>query len=200
MTTPPEPLGRNFTLAVWSRFACAALLDTSSSQSPISATAWDEIKTSGAPSTYCEQVTNLRSWGGFGTLFPLKTTTYVRLSVQFLSGEHDQAALAVWTYVVPLTTMSRLAVIGRVRWMPFDCNSHRNMPPRQSNCRNIEEFLLSYQDIAGAWLFVPVITKTYAAFHLRHNGTSGVSLSPISQLVDINLVCCMSAAALTVHY
>ena len=110
-------------------FGCVALLDTGSPQTFIRQDVLDRMLTVGAASIACEEKCAPRSWGGFGESTPLKTSTRVRLSVQFFRENEPTCSLAVWACAVPPSVMQHAALLGRESWMRFNSRSYRSLPP-----------------------------------------------------------------------
>ena len=82
-------------------YRCAALLDTGSPQTFIRRDVLSRMLLVGTASAACEGPCSPRSWGGFGESAPLRTSTSIRLSVQFFRGNEPTCFLAVWACVVP---------------------------------------------------------------------------------------------------
>lgn len=84
--------------------------------------------------------------------------------------------------------------------MLFDFRSDRTLLAHRSVDCIFRMLLLSHHDIAGTSVFVAASTKANATFYLRYRSASGVSLALPLQLVNINLIRCMGAAALAGPY
>ena len=177
-------------------FPCVALLDTGSPQSFINEGAWRQLQTAGAGTPSSERVSTPRSWGGFGTSAPLRTSRSIRLSVQFLRGDRSTASLAVWAYIVPESAMSHAVLLGRDSWMRF--NSRRYSRP--SDDSRFGELVLVQHSDRGAKAYARDPSAVGTAFHLRYAGPTGVSLSHMPKMLEVNLVRCSGAPALTGHY
>ena len=177
-------------------FPCVALLDTGSPQSFINEGAWRQLQTAGAGTPSSERVSTPRSWGGFGTSAPLRTSRSIRLSVQFLRGDRSTASLAVWAYIVPESAMSHAVLLGRDSWMRF--NSRRYSRP--SDDSRFGELVLAQHSDRGAKAYARDPSAVGTAFHLRYAGPTGVSLSHMPKMLEVNLVRCSGAPALTGHY
>ena len=86
-------------------YHCGALLDSGSPASFITSNALGTMLASGAVSEQFIIISNIRSWGGFGSAKALKTSIMVGLTVQFYHRADPSAALAVWCHVVPANSL-----------------------------------------------------------------------------------------------
>ena len=112
-------------------YSCVALLDTGSPQTFIRHDVLDRMLSVGAASAACEWPCNPRSWGGFVESVPLRTSTSIRLSVQFFRNNDPTCSLAVWAYVVPSSVMQHDVLLGRDSWMRFNtCLLYTSPSPR----------------------------------------------------------------------
>ena len=182
-----------------STFGCIGLLDTGSPQTFIREDAWDKMKSIQAASLACESETQPRVWGGFGDHEPLRTTKYVRLSIQFLHGQVPSAKLAVWAYVVPRGTMEHSLLLGRDSWPRFKY-SYRKLPRPHPSGRTLGELTLRHIDHNGARAYVVSSDCELPQYHLIYSGTAEVSLSTEPQQVSVDLVRKCGTPALEGHY
>ena len=139
---------------------------------------WEHMKQVGAASDVCEITTQPRVWGGFGdSTTPLTTRKSVRLSVQFFHNTDRSASLAVWAYVVPDSTMAHALLLGRDSYMRFDKRTYRTLPPiSQHSAPRGELNLEHFGTLAGALAYKKDDKATGAAYHLKYDGCTGVTL------------------------
>ena len=154
----------------------------------------------GAASSACERPSRRRSWGGFGESDPLRTATHIRLSVQFFHEKEPTCSLAVWACVVPPSAMQHAVFLGRESGMRFNTRSYRALPPRPLGNRILGELTLSHHATIGEADYAVDPAASNGAFHLRYDGTTGVTLSDEPQLLAVNLVRSNGSPALTGHY
>ena len=76
-------------------YRCVALLDTGSPQTFIRRYVLGRMLLVGAASPACERPCSPRSWAVYGEYSPLRTSTSIRLSVQFFRGNEATCSLAV---------------------------------------------------------------------------------------------------------
>ena len=141
----------------------------------------------GAAAANCEQDYALRPWGGFGKSAPLRTSTSVRLSLQFFRAEQPTNSLAVWTDVVPPSVMQHAVLLGRDSLMRFNTRSFRSFPPRPSDQRVFGDLMLSHHAPTGASAFVPDPLASGGGSHLRCDGADRLTLSDEPQLLAVTL-------------
>ena len=82
-------------------YSCVALLDTGSAQTFIRRDVLDRMLSVGAASAACERPCNPRSWEGFGESAPLRTSTSIRLSVQFFRVNGPTCSCLLYTSPSP---------------------------------------------------------------------------------------------------
>ena len=138
--------------------------------------------------------------GGFGESAPLRTSTSIRLSVQFFRDNEPTCSLAVWAYVVPPSVMQHAVLLGRDSWMRFNTRSYRALPPRPHDSRVFGELTLSHHSKTGVSAHAIDPIAEVGGFHLLYEGTVGVTLSDEPQLLEVNLVRSNGSPALTGHY
>ena len=154
----------------------------------------------GAASSACERPSSPRSWGGFGESTPLRTATHIRLSVQFFHEKEPTCSLAVWACVIPPSVMQHAVLLSRDSWMRFNTRSYRALPPRPPDNRILGELTLSHHATTGVEAYAVDPAASNGAFHLRHDGTTGVTLSDKPQLLAVNSVRSNGSPALAGHY
>ena len=152
-------------------YSCVALLDNGSPQTFIRRDVLDRMRLVGTASAACERHCNPRSWGGFGESAPLRTSTSIRLSVQFFRDNEPTCSLAVWACVVPPSVMQYAVLLGRERWMRFNTRSYRTLPPRPHDHRVFGELTLSHHATTGVSAYTIIPTATDGGFHLLYDGT-----------------------------
>ena len=96
--------------------------------------------------------------------------------------------------------MQRAVLLGRDSWMRFNTGSYRALPPRPLDDRVLGELTFSHHATAGVAAFVVDPAPSNGAFHLRFDGTTGVTLSDEPQLLAVNLVRSNGSPTLTGHY
>ena len=181
-------------------FGCVALLDTGSPQTFTHRDVLEQMLAGRAVAFNCEQGSAPRSWGGFGKSTSLRTSTSIRLSVEFFRAEQPTSSLAVWACVVPLSIMQHAVLLRRDSRMRLNTRSYRSFPPRPSDQRVFGEMTLSHHAPTGASDFVPGPLASGGGFHLRYDGADRVTLSDEPQLLAINFVRSNGLPALTGHY
>ena len=154
----------------------------------------------GAASPACERPSNPRSWGGDGESAPLRTATHILLSVQFFREKEPTCSLAVWACAVPPSLMQHAVFLGRGSWMRFSTHSYRSRAPRPLDNRVLGELTLSHHATAGVAAYAVDPTLSNGDFHLRFDGTTGVTLSDEPQLLAVILVRSTGSPVLTRHY
>ena len=135
-------------------------LDTGSPQTFIRRDVLHRMLLVGAASAACERPCSPRSWGGFGVSAPLRTSTSIRLSVQFFRDNEQTCSFAVWACVVPPSVIQHAVLLGRESWMRFNTRSYRAMPPRPHDNRVFRELTLSHHATTGvsAYAIDPIAT------------------------------------------
>ena len=154
----------------------------------------------GTATTVCETQTPPRSWGGFGKSPPLRTSTIVRLSIQYLHNDQPTTSRAVWTYIVPSEAMQHAVLLGRDIWMRFRERSYRTLPPRPSDNRVLGDLALSQQNSSGTVDFGSDFWARTGCYHLLYAGDRGISFTRDHQLVQVSLVRSNGAPALAGSY
>ena len=96
--------------------------------------------------------------------------------------------------------MQHAALLGRDSWMRLNNRSYRSLPPRPSDHRIFGELELSHHAPAGMRAYAITPVASGGGFHLRYDGTVGVTLSDEPQLLALNLVHSNGYQALTGHY
>ena len=181
-------------------YRCAALLDTGSPQTFIRRDVLGHMRLVGAASAACERPWSPRSLGGFGESPPSRTSTSIRLSVQFFRDNEPTFFLAVWTCVVPPSVLQHAVVLGRDSRMRFNTRWYRALPPRPHHHQVLGELTLSHHATTGVWTYAMDPTAMDGGFHLVYDGTVGVTLSNEPQLLEVNLVRSNGSPARTGHY
>ena len=137
---------------------------------------------------------------GGGESAPLKTSTSVRLSVQFFQENKPTCSLAVWACVVPPPVMQHAVLQGLDSWMHVNSRSYRSRPSRPSDQRAFGELELVHHSPTGMSAYAIDPAPSGESFHLRYEGAAGVTLSNDPQLLAVNLVRSDGSPALTGHY
>ena len=83
--------------------------------------------------------------------------------------------------------------------MGFHNRSNRSLPPRPSDHEIFGELELSHHPSAGVRAYAINPVASGGGFHLRYDGTVGVTLSDELQLLAVNLVRSNGSEALTGH-
>ena len=83
--------------------------------------------------------------------------------------------------------------------MRFNTRLYRALPPRPLDNRVLGELTLSHHATIGVPAYAVDPAASNSAFHLRYDGTTGVTLSEEPQLVMVNLVRSNGFPALTGH-
>ena len=96
--------------------------------------------------------------------------------------------------------MQHAALLGRDSWMRLNNRSYRSLPPRPSDHRIFGELELSHHAPAGMRAYAITPVASGGGFHLRYDGTVGVTLSDEPQLLAVNLVRSNGSQALTKHH
>ena len=102
--------------------------------------------------------------------------------------------------LVSPSVMQHAVLLGRDSWMRCNTRSYRALPPRPLDNRVLGELTLSHHATTGVVAFAIDPAASNGAFHLRYNGTIGVTLSDEPQLLAVNLVRSNGSPALTGHY
>ena len=165
-----------------------ALLDTGSPQNFIRRDVLYRVLLVGAASAACERPCNPRSWGGFGESAPLRTSTSIRLNLQFFRDNQHTCSLTVWACVVSPSVMQHAVLLDRDSWMRFTTRSYRALPPRPHDSRVFGELTLSHHATTGVSAYTIDPIAADGGFHLLYEGTVGVTLSDEPQLLEVNLV------------
>ena len=84
--------------------------------------------------------------------------------------------------------------------MRFNTRSYRALPPRSLDNRVLSELTLSHHATAGVAAYAVDPEASNGAFHLRYDGTTGVTLSDEPKLLAANLVRSNGSPALTGRY
>ena len=132
--------------------------------------------------------------GGFGESAPLRTSTSIRLSVQFFRDNEPTCSLAVWAYVVPPSVMQHAVLLGRDSWMRFNTRSYRALPPRPYDNRVFGELTLSHHAKTSVSAYATDPIAEGGGFHLLYGGTVGITLSDEPQLLEVCLLYTSDAA------
>ena len=131
-----------------------ALLDTGSTRTFIRLDVLDRMLFVGAASVACERPCSPGSWGGFDESASLRTSTSIRLSVQFFRDNEPTCLLTVWACVVPPSVTQYAVLLGPDRWMRFNTRSYRTLPPRPHNIRVFGDLTLSHHATIGVSAYV----------------------------------------------
>ena len=128
---PPITVHSGFTAS--KVFGCVALLDTGSPHTFIRRDVLGHMLAGGAAALVSSRALPVVPYGGFGKSALLRTSTSVRLSVQFFRAEQPTSSFAVWACVVPPSVMQHAVLLGCDSWMRFNTRSNRSFPPRPSD-------------------------------------------------------------------
>ena len=176
----------------------AAHLDTGSPQTFIRVV--HRMLLVGAASSACERPSSPRSCSGVGESTPLRNATRIRLSVQFFRENEPTCSLAVRECVVHPPVMQHAVLLGRVSWMRLNTRLYRALPPRPLDNRVFGELTLSHHAMPGVAAYAVDLAATNGAFRPLYDGTTGVALSGVPQLLAVNLVRSNGSPILTGHY
>ena len=113
-------------------YRCVVLLRTGSPQIIIRRDVLDRMCLVGAASAACERLCSSRSWSDFGESASPRTSTSIRLSVQFFRDNEPTCSLAAWACVIPPSAMQDAALLGRDSWKRFNTRSYRALPPHNN--------------------------------------------------------------------
>ena len=178
-----------------------ALLDTGSPQTFIRRDVLDRMLLVGAAPAACVRPCSPRSWGGFGeSTTRLRTSTSIRLSVQFSRNNKPTCSLAVRACVVLHSVIQHAVLLCRDGWMRFSTRSYRALSPRPHVNLVFGELTLSHRATTGVSAYVTDSTATDGGFHLLHDCAIGVTLSDELQLLGVNLGRSNGSPALTGQY
>ena len=130
-------------------YICVAPLATGSPQTLIRRDVLNRMLLVGAASVAYERPCSPRSWRGFGKSPSLRTSTGIRLSVQFFHDNEPTCSFAVWASVVPPSVMQHAVLLGRDSWMRFYTRSYRVAPPRPHDNWVFGELTLSHHATTG---------------------------------------------------
>ena len=174
-------------------YRCTALLDTGSPQTFIRRDVLDRMLSVGAASWACERPSSPRSWGGFVEYAPVRTATRIRLRVQFFLEKEPTCSLAVWACVVPPAVMQHIVLLSRDSWMRFNTRSYRALPPHPLDNRVLGELTLSHHATTGVAAYAVDPAAPNEAFHLRYDGTTGVTFCRTSPNCSRSTWCAVTA-------
>ena len=127
----------------------------------------------------------------------MRTSTSIRLSVQFFRDNEPTCSLAVWAYVVAPSVIQHAVLLGRDSWMRFNTRSCRALPPRSHDDRVFGKLTLSHHATTGVSACAIDHTETDVGFHLLYDGAVGVTSSDEPRLLEVNLVRSNGSPALT---
>ena len=165
-----------------------ALFDTGSPKTFIGRDVLDRMRLVGAASATCDRPCSPRSWGGFGESAPLRTSTSIRLNLQFFRDNQQTCSLTVWACVVSPSVMQHAVLLDRDSWMRYTTRSYRALPPRPHDSWVLGELTLSHRSKTGVSAYAIDPIAEVGGFHLLYEGTVGVTLSDEPQLIEVNLV------------
>ena len=179
---------------------CVAILDTGSPQTFIRCDVWDSMLSVGAASVACERGCAPQSWGRFGESAPL-LTCYERPSERpiFSSRLNHAPPCSMGLRGTPLGGAA-CGVAGPRQLDALNNRFYRSLPPRPSDHRIFCELELYRHAPAGVRAYARNPVASGGGFHVRYDGTVGVTLSDEPQLLAVNLVGSIGSQALTGHY
>ena len=138
--------------------------------------------------------------GGFGESASLKSSTSVRLSVQFFRADKPTFSLAAYADAFPPSVILYAVLLGRDSLMLFNSRSYRSLSPRVSEHRVFGELELVHHAPAGASAYAIDPVASEGNLHLCYEGSLGVTMSDEPQLLAVNLLRTNGSPALTGHY
>ena len=122
----------------------------------------------GAASITCEQKRTPHYWEDAGKSSPLKLSTRVRLSVQFVRGGEPTCSLAVFACVIPPLLMQHAVLLGRNNWMHFNSLFYHSLPPPPPNQRIFGELELVHHAPTGISVYAFNPAASGRGSHLRY--------------------------------
>ena len=96
--------------------------------------------------------------------------------------------------------MQHAVLLGRDSWMRFNARSYRALPPRPRDNLVLGKLTLSRHATASVAAYAVDPAVSNGAFHLRYDGTTGITLSDEPKLLAVSLVRSNGSPALTGHY
>ena len=96
--------------------------------------------------------------------------------------------------------MQHAVLLGRVSWVRLNTRSYRALPLRPLDNWVFGELTLSHHATPGVAAYAVDPAATNGAFRPLYDGTTGVALSGVPQLLAVNLVRSNGSPTLTGHY
>ena len=94
----------------------------------------------------------------------------------------------MWASVVNPSAMQHAVFLGHDNRMCSNTRSYRALPPRPLDDQVLGELMLSHHPATGEAAYAVGPAASNGAFHLRYDGTTGVTLSDEPQLLAVNSV------------
>ena len=179
-------------------YRCVALLDTVPPKSSSNAMCWTVCFRWAPPRRRASGPAALAHGVTLANRILLRTSTSIRLSVQFFRNNEPTISLAAWACVVPPSVIIQHAVLlGYDSWMCFSTRSYRALHLRPRNKRVFGAPMLSNHVTTSVSIYTVDPIAKGGDFRLLYDGPAGVTLSDGPQLLEVILVRSNGSPALT---